>query len=177
MDIPEEELHGHQSLNPNWPFQGLIEFRSVTLRYMPSLPAALKDITFTIEGGMQVVIILSISAWYWLNILCFWWLYVKFKAYRLFGHTFLLLIVIQVGIIGRTGAGKSSVLNALFRLTPTCRGCIIVDGINIADVPVRDLRSHFAVVPQSPFLFEGSLRYFVGMILKVNVSIESYQLR
>lgn len=52
-----------------------------------------------------------------------------------------------------------------------------MDGINIADVPVRDLRSHFAVVPQSPFLFEGSLRYFVGMILKVNVSIESYQLR
>lgn len=62
MDIPEEELHGDQSLNPNWPFQGLIEFRNVTLRYMPSLPAALKDITFTIEGGMQVVTILSISA-------------------------------------------------------------------------------------------------------------------
>ncbi|XP_060667308.1 ABC transporter C family member 13 isoform X2 [Ziziphus jujuba] len=65
---------------------------------------------------------------------------------------------LEVGIIGRTGAGKSSVLNALFRLTPICGGCITVDGINIADVPVRDLRAHFAVVPQSPFLFEGSLR-------------------
>jgi ATP-binding cassette subfamily C (CFTR/MRP) protein 10 len=67
-------------------------------------------------------------------------------------------IIFQVGIIGRTGAGKSSVLNVLFRLTPICGGCILVDGINIADVPVRDLRSHFSVVPQSPCLFDGSLR-------------------
>lgn len=36
-----------------------------------------------------------------------------------------------------------------------------MDGINISDVPARDLRAHFAVVPQSPFLFEGSLRYLV----------------
>ncbi|KAJ7951988.1 ABC transporter C family member 13 [Quillaja saponaria] len=116
MDIPQEELLGCQSLNPDWPNQGVIEFQNVTLRYMPSLPAALYHITFTIAGGTQV------------------------------------------GIIGRTGAGKSSVLNALFRLAPVCTGSIFVDGINIANIPVRDLRAHFAVVPQSPFLFEGSLR-------------------
>ncbi|PON89299.1 ATP-binding cassette containing protein [Trema orientale] len=116
MNIPEEQLHGNQSSSPNWPNQGQIEFHNVTLRYMPSLPAALRDITFNIEGGMQV------------------------------------------GIIGRTGAGKSSILNALFRLSPICTGCIVVDGTNIGDLPVRDLRARFAVVPQSPFLFEGSLR-------------------
>lgn len=54
MDIPQEELHGSQSLNPDWPCRGLIEFKKVTLRYMPSLPAALCDITFTIGEGMQV---------------------------------------------------------------------------------------------------------------------------
>ncbi|KAM7471627.1 hypothetical protein LguiA_009810 [Lonicera macranthoides] len=64
----------------------------------------------------------------------------------------------QIGIVGRTGAGKSSILNALFRLNPICGGRILVDGINIADVSVRDLRSHFAVVPQTSFLFSGSLR-------------------
>ncbi|KAK7843264.1 abc transporter c family member 13 [Quercus suber] len=115
MDIPQEELHGCQALNPDWSHQGVIEFHNVTLRYLPSLPAALCDINFTVGEGMQV------------------------------------------GIIGRTGAGKSSVLNALFRLTPICTGYILVDGINIADVPVRELRTHFSVVPQSPFLFEGSV--------------------
>uniref|UniRef100_A0ACD6AEE6 Uncharacterized protein n=1 Tax=Avena sativa TaxID=4498 RepID=A0ACD6AEE6_AVESA len=64
----------------------------------------------------------------------------------------------QVGIIGRTGAGKSSILNALFRLAPICNGRILLDGFDVTKVAVRDLRGHFAVVPQSPFLFDGSLR-------------------
>jgi len=67
----------------------------------------------------------------------------------------------QVGIIGRTGAGKSSVLTALFRLTPICAGSITVDGMDIQIIPVRELRAHLAIVPQSPFLFEGSLRYSI----------------
>lgn len=116
MDVPQEEMDGFQPLHPSWPYQGQVEFHNVTLRYKPSLPAALRDVSFTIEGGMQV------------------------------------------GIIGRTGAGKSSVLNALFRLTPICTGCILVDAINIVNAPIRDLRAHFSVVPQTPFLFEGSLR-------------------
>ncbi|PAN25430.1 hypothetical protein PAHAL_4G300900 [Panicum hallii] len=72
--------------------------------------------------------------------------------------SFLIAPAMQVGIIGRTGAGKSSVLNALFRLVPICNGRILVDGIDVAKVAIRELRAHFAVVPQSPFLFDGSLR-------------------
>ncbi|KAJ6809460.1 ABC transporter C family member 13 [Iris pallida] len=64
----------------------------------------------------------------------------------------------KVGIIGRTGAGKSSIINAIFRLTPIYKGRILVDGIDVAYVDVKELRGHFAVVPQTPFLFEGSLR-------------------
>ncbi|RLM54944.1 ABC transporter C family member 13 isoform X1 [Panicum miliaceum] len=72
--------------------------------------------------------------------------------------SFLIAPGMQVGIIGRTGAGKSSVLNALFRLVPICNGRILVDDIDVAKVAIRELRAHFAVVPQSPFLFDGSLR-------------------
>lgn len=72
--------------------------------------------------------------------------------------SFLIASGMQVGIIGRTGAGKSSILNALFRLVPICNGRILVDGIDMARIAVRELRAHFAVVPQNPFLFDGSLR-------------------
>ncbi|VFQ87273.1 unnamed protein product [Cuscuta campestris] len=74
------------------------------------------------------------------------------------GVTFAIAGGTQVGIIGRTGAGKSSILNALFRLYPICGGRIVVDGIDTSDVSLRDLRERFSVVPQAPFLFEGSLR-------------------
>nr|QIT08316.1 putative ABC transporter C family member 13 [Siraitia grosvenorii] len=54
MDIPQEDLQGCRSLDSEWPYQGRIEFQNVTLRYKPSLPAALRDISFTILGGAQV---------------------------------------------------------------------------------------------------------------------------
>ncbi|KAL0354884.1 UNVERIFIED_CONTAM: ABC transporter C family member 13 [Sesamum radiatum] len=116
MDIPQEKLTGQNLSDPNWPSKGEIQFQNVTLRYKPSLPPALFDVSFHIPGG----------TW--------------------------------VGIVGRTGAGKSSILNVLFRLNPICTGCVLLDGLNIAGVPVRDLRSNIAIVPQTPFLFEGSLR-------------------
>ncbi|GFQ08482.1 ABC transporter c family member 13, partial [Phtheirospermum japonicum] len=65
---------------------------------------------------------------------------------------------IRLELLGELVAGKSSILNVLFRLNPVSCGCVLVDGLNIARVPVRDLRSNIAIVPQSPFLFEGSLR-------------------
>ncbi|XP_074334799.1 uncharacterized protein LOC141672175 isoform X1 [Apium graveolens] len=65
----------------------------------------------------------------------------------------------QNGIVGRTGAGKSNILNVLFRLNQFSRGDILVDGVNIANISLRDLHSHFSIVPQPPFLFEGSLRW------------------
>lgn len=48
---------------------------------------------------------------------------------------------------------------------PICAGHILVDGVDIAEVPVRDLRMRFAVVPQTPFLFEGSLRCLMKCFL------------
>ncbi|KAF4151823.1 hypothetical protein CNMCM6069_003024 [Aspergillus lentulus] len=64
----------------------------------------------------------------------------------------------RIGIVGRTGAGKSSIMTALFRLTDLASGSIKIDGIDIAQVPRHELRSRLSIIPQDPTLFLGTVR-------------------
>ncbi|KAF9974715.1 hypothetical protein BGZ73_001834 [Actinomortierella ambigua] len=65
----------------------------------------------------------------------------------------------KIGVVGRTGAGKSSLIQALFRLVELDEGQIFIDGIETGTLGTADLRSRIAIIPQDPVLFQGTFRY------------------
>lgn len=101
----------------NWPSQGAISFKNVSMRYRPELPRVLRDISFDIQAGHKV------------------------------------------GVVGRTGAGKSSLIQALFLLSELDAGQILMDGIDTTTLGTGDLRPKIAIIPQDPVLFQGTFRY------------------
>ncbi|KAG0073280.1 hypothetical protein BGZ90_011638 [Linnemannia elongata] len=100
-----------------WPSQGAISFKNVSMRYRPELPRVLRDISFDIQAGHKV------------------------------------------GVVGRTGAGKSSLIQALFLLSELDEGQILMDEIDTTTLGTGDLRPKIAIIPQDPVLFQGTFRY------------------
>jgi len=65
----------------------------------------------------------------------------------------------KIGIIGRTGSGKSTICNSLFRIIEPFKGTIFIDGIDITNIGLKKLRKNITIIPQDPCILKGTLKY------------------
>jgi ATP-binding cassette subfamily C (CFTR/MRP) protein 2 len=133
-----------------WPQKGKIEFVDVKLRYRPQLPLVLHGVRYEGFVSRLNATIRARSLTQALASSCH-----DPSCTIEGGH--------RIGCVGRTGAGKSSLLVALFRLVELHSGAILIDGVDISSIGLHTLRVALSVIPQDPTLFTGTRKWRVSI--------------
>ena len=118
-----------KNLTETWPGQGSIEFKNYFVKYRPNLPHVIDNLSVSINSGEKVIFLNELE--------------LNYK---------------KVGIVGRTGSGKSTFFLSLLRIIEPAHGSIFIDGVDISQVGLDDLRNKITAIPQDPMLFKGTLR-------------------
>ena len=157
MHIPSEPPAIVEDNRPpsSWPSMGRIELQALKVR---------KHVRRKFLNVLQTAtsIILTCNWWNWLQLFI---LLVGFQIrYRPNAPLVIKEITctfkegIKVGVVGRTGSGKTTLISALFRLVEPASGKILIDGLDICSIGLKDLRMKLSIIPQEPTLFKGSVR-------------------
>jgi len=72
----------------------------------------------------------------------------------------------KIGVVGRTGSGKSTLFLSILRILEPLQGSILIDGVNISEIGLDDLRRHITIIPQDPMLFKGTLKENLDLLGK-----------
>lgn len=137
---PEIEPNQPHEVSAEWPQNGTIEFRKIVYRYFADAEPVLRDLSFTIKSREKIGKLFCVKK------------SLKFPfKYRYRFDAFV------TGIVGRTGAGKSSLIGVIFRMA-CIEGQILIDGVDTSLIRLKDLRKRVAIIPQDPVLFSGTLR-------------------
>ena len=136
----------------NWPREGAVELRNYSCRYRDGLDLVLNDVSCKINAGEKVNIIVTYLTKLWPCLLSVWLLA---RGINDWFNPF------QIGVVGRTGAGKSSLTLALFRIIEAASGSIQIDAENIANYGLHDVRSKITIIPQVPI----SLNQFTSIVI------------
>lgn len=156
--MPEERGTVFTQPSADWPSSGAIQVKNLSVRYDPSLPNVLHNVSFSVLPGEKIGIVGPTGM--------FCRCCIPTRRSRSTAADCSARIIL--------GSGKSTIALSLFRFMEFSSGSIHIDDLNISDLSLHDLRSSVGIIPQDPTILSGTLRSTLDMLSEVSRLPSSY---